>query len=196
MARWGIRLRLDYYQFDNEELIMKYLATSAAAALAVCIAAAPASAVEVVLENGGDGELSGEFGMTVSTAGAFTRLFTFFLPESGFTGATISTIGSARNNIDFTSVTLNGQAFSLSGPGVAEFGFIDALATMSGQQTLTVNGISGGNGSFAGTIAFQPGVMGAVPEPSTWAFMLLGFGAIGYGMRRRKQTAQVRYSFA
>lgn len=25
----------------------------------------------------------------------------------------------------------------------------------------------------------------AVPEPSTWAMMLLGFGAIGWGMRRR-----------
>ena len=30
---------------------------------------------------------------------------------------------------------------------------------------------------------------GAVPEPSTWAMMLLGFGAVGYGMRRRKVAA-------
>jgi hypothetical protein len=27
----------------------------------------------------------------------------------------------------------------------------------------------------------------AVPEPSTWAMMLLGFGAIGFAMRRRKE---------
>lgn len=27
---------------------------------------------------------------------------------------------------------------------------------------------------------------GAVPEPSTWAMMLLGFGAVGFAMRRRK----------
>jgi len=26
----------------------------------------------------------------------------------------------------------------------------------------------------------------AVPEPATWAMMLLGFGAIGFTMRRRK----------
>ncbi|HEX8838885.1 MAG TPA: PEPxxWA-CTERM sorting domain-containing protein, partial [Sphingomicrobium sp.] len=26
----------------------------------------------------------------------------------------------------------------------------------------------------------------AVPEPATWAMMLLGFGAIGVSMRRRK----------
>jgi hypothetical protein len=26
-----------------------------------------------------------------------------------------------------------------------------------------------------------------VPEPSTWAMMLLGFGAIGFATRRRRQ---------
>ena len=28
----------------------------------------------------------------------------------------------------------------------------------------------------------------AVPEPNTWAMMLLGFGAVGFAMRRRRQT--------
>ena len=31
----------------------------------------------------------------------------------------------------------------------------------------------------------------AVPEPGTWAMMLLGFGAIGYGMRRRRAPARL-----
>ena len=29
---------------------------------------------------------------------------------------------------------------------------------------------------------------GGVPEPSTWAMMLLGFGAIGFTIRRRKSA--------
>lgn len=29
---------------------------------------------------------------------------------------------------------------------------------------------------------------GAVPEPSTWAMMLLGFGAVGFAMRRRRNS--------
>jgi hypothetical protein len=33
----------------------------------------------------------------------------------------------------------------------------------------------------------------AVPEPGTWMLMLLGFGAIGFAMRRRRN---VRVSFA
>lgn len=38
-------------------------------------------------------------------------------------------------------------------------------------------------------------VVPAVPEPSTWAMMLVGFGAIGGAMRRRR-TGQVRFNFA
>lgn len=32
-------------------------------------------------------------------------------------------------------------------------------------------------------------LVGSVPEPGTWALMLLGFGAIGYSMRRRRTVA-------
>jgi hypothetical protein len=31
--------------------------------------------------------------------------------------------------------------------------------------------------------------VGAVPEPSTWAMMLIGFGAIGFAVRRQKKAA-------
>ena len=44
------------------------------------------------------------------------------------------------------------------------------------------------------SIASRPGTIGAVPEPGTWAMMLLGFGAIGFSMRRRRKavgTAQL-----
>lgn len=34
----------------------------------------------------------------------------------------------------------------------------------------------------------------AVPEPATWALMMLGFGAIGFGMRRRHSVARVRFA--
>ena len=34
----------------------------------------------------------------------------------------------------------------------------------------------------------------AVPEPSTWAMLLIGFGAIGAALRRRQQTLTVSYA--
>mgnify|MGYP001794655335 CR=1 FL=1 len=74
-----------------------------------------------------------------------------------------------------------------SGPGhnyCTTFGALPVLATGSAGQAVII----GGSG---GSITAPP--PGAVPEPATWAMMLLGFGMIGTAMRRsRKQT--VRYS--
>lgn len=36
--------------------------------------------------------------------------------------------------------------------------------------------------------------VGAVPEPATWAMMLMGFGAVGYSMRKRRTTTRVTYA--
>lgn len=43
--------------------------------------------------------------------------------------------------------------------------------------------------AFSGiTVAGKP-IEGAIPEPGTWAMMLLGFGAVGFAMRRRRGAA-------
>lgn len=50
-------------------------------------------------------------------------------------------------------------------------------------------------GSLAGigaVVDFTPRVNAAVPEPATWGMMILGFGAVGTAMRRRRN---VRVSF-
>ena len=36
---------------------------------------------------------------------------------------------------------------------------------------------------------------GAVPEPATWALMLLGMAGTGFAMRRQRQTQKVRFAF-
>jgi hypothetical protein len=33
-----------------------------------------------------------------------------------------------------------------------------------------------------------PPPVGGIPEPGTWALMILGFGAVGAAMRRRRQA--------
>lgn len=38
-------------------------------------------------------------------------------------------------------------------------------------------------------------VAAAVPEPATWAMLVLGFGAIGFALRRREQGVRVRYAW-
>jgi hypothetical protein len=38
------------------------------------------------------------------------------------------------------------------------------------------------------------GVTGAVPEPATWALMIVGFGAVGATMRHRRRTKTASYA--
>lgn len=56
--------------------------------------------------------------------------------------------------------------------------------------------LSGDNNQFAlGSAPFQIEGIGAVPEPATWAFMILGFGLVGGAMRSaRRQTVRVTYA--
>jgi len=44
-----------------------------------------------------------------------------------------------------------------------------------------------GNLTTAGNISGNATFTAAVPEPATWAMMLLGFGGIGFAMRRRRR---------
>ena len=53
-------------------------------------------------------------------------------------------------------------------------------------QTITVSGtVASQSGSYAGTFNLGQ-VTAPVPEPATWALMLVGFGAVGYSLRSRK----------
>lgn len=57
-------------------------------------------------------------------------------------------------------------------------------------QSLDVRGNSATSATGLGTV-FVPAAVGAVPEPATWGMMILGFGMVGAGMRRRKVAAIV-----
>jgi hypothetical protein len=166
-----------------------------AAALAVALltaapAVANATTFVVLGAAGGDGSISGVFGNTGIAGGGFTDVIQFELPSSGFTSATITSIlANATTDVTFTSVFLNDVAFSIKETADPEYWFLKDLPTLSGTQTLTVNGISGGAGSYGGTIAFAPR---GVPEPATWAMMILGFGMVGAGLRLARRPDAVK----
>lgn len=105
------------------------------------------------------------------------------------------------------TVTFSGGVFTLTSIDfLSFFNGIDALLTSSSGSIETINttgtfnfGSGFSNISFF-TISSQEGgsdnsfvldnitIAGAVPEPATWAMMLIGFGAVGAAMRRRKRT--------
>jgi hypothetical protein len=85
---------------------------------------------------------------------------------------------------DFQSGILFG---SLNVSGVAN----DSLVSveLNSNALAALNAGRGGQFAIGGTLRQGQNVIpGAVPEPSTWAMMLIGFGAIGFSMRRRRQA--------
>jgi hypothetical protein len=90
------------------------------------------------------------------------------------------------------SVTFGGQTQTTNVLSVASGGFSGwHTVTMfftptAATQTLTFLSIGTPNG--LPPIAALDGVSLTVPEPATWAMMLVGFGGIGAMIRRRRQT--------
>ena len=177
---------------------MRKLVYAAAAAASVLAFAPAANAATYITENPGpNGLVTFTYGNSdVGTGATFDDVINFLTPASGFLTLTLSEgAANAINNVEFTSVTLNGNAVNLfSAPGgEPDFGYLMNLFNAGTSNVLRVQGTNGGNGVYSGTISFAPG---AVPEPATWALMLAGFGMVGFAMRRRKGQVTTSVRFA
>jgi hypothetical protein len=65
--------------------------------------------------------------------------------------------------------------------------FFYGYARLNGDSTLDFAFESQANTAITAGSAIAGPLVGAVPEPATWAMMLVGFGAIGFQMRRRSR---------
>lgn len=119
-----------------------------------------------------------QFGFDLGSADDYNFLTVFFAGgvTQTFTGAQLNSPGPATGNQDIAQTNGRVTIFANDLGGITGFTF----------------------GSSANSFEFDNiGVISAVPEPATWALLLLGFGAIGFGMRRRKaQAAQPRMRIA
>lgn len=133
--------------------------------------------------------------ISVATGGAGQISSFFGQPSSSFVDRGVVTYGPAFGMFSpFPTTTpvrfSNGQNF---------FGL---LTTMGGQNyygfayTTASNLNSFGFETVAGQAitATVDQAVAAVPEPSTWALMILGFGAVGYSLRRRRATVRVAFA--
>lgn len=151
--------------------------------------------------------VSATFGDTGIPSGNFTDTFTFQSPFPAVGSGSVTTslaslaFGSAIDT-DLLSVLFNGinapvvyrdaagNVCPVKGVGTCGASTQFALTNVpilfgpGNFNTIVVNGFSRGNGSYGGNGTLVPA---AVPEPATWAMMLLGFGALGFSMRRRRR---------
>lgn len=111
-----------------------------------------------------------------------------------------------RSDNFIRSILINSQTvYDYTGPARNEFGatnpFQAAFSTTNGDLFFTganefIVNVQNNAGSGADPVALNISFLGsAVPEPGTWMLMILGFGAVGFTMRRRQQSS-VRLQFA
>lgn len=139
---------------------------------------------------------------------------TFSVPGSPAVGATVSGFGVVFSDVDYTGST-SMEFFGADGGSLGVFSVKGVFGTPSGANSQgsfsflgvrfdageriarvrIVSGSKGIDGSFVGlddAVVMDDFIYGeplAVPEPSIWALMLAGLGALGATARRRRLVA-------
>ena len=186
------------------------LASTANAAILVITPNNPLNPPGTAFVTSGD-LASGPFTATIGHAGipsgSFTDNYQFTIPQTGTASGSVTTNVSftdflGSTDVDFTSVLFNslpatlllrdaaGVVCAVRGVGTCganeQYALNNVAITAGVLNTLSVTGTSRGQGGYGGSLTFTPA---AVPEPGTWAMMLVGFGAVGFGMRRSRKSS-------
>lgn len=164
------------------------------------------------------------FEFFAKNAGSVTPFLSTRLDDGTNANFTITGIGETRtvsgagfNQFDFSTVSGSSITsantyfgFAYSNGGVIAFDYLPSMAT-AGTFVAPENFFPMLGGTFSSSLAAQQNAFGAlntrtysasataesvaaVPEPATWALMILGFGIVGSALRRRR--TQVRFNFA
>lgn len=127
-------------------------------------------------------------------------------------GAYNGTYGNTARDTWYSSTTndkfyITGGSVN-DGQTIAQWASQLTGATVSGFSVGVGSGFTTGYHAFADNVTYSTNAgsttynfevadgMGAVPEPATWAMMLVGFGGIGFGMRRRKSKVATAVTYA
>ncbi|NJC05352.1 hypothetical protein GGQ97_001145 [Sphingomonas kaistensis] len=139
----------------------------------------------------------------------FNDFFQLLLNGPGFNNVNLAQVPGGGGAVTINNVNLGSNAgfFRNNEGGALPVGY-DGLTTVLTASALGLT--AGANYSLSfiiqdvgdssydsavfiggGSVGTVQTPIGAVPEPSTWAMMLLGFGAIGASMRRRRSVNAV-----
>jgi len=194
--------------------MLRTLIASCAAAALLCAAGAAQSATLVYIANM-DGatevppNLSTAFGFTTVTVDNVLNTMQVNITYAGLTGgapaaahihccsAPGTNVGVAVGFPNFPTTTSGtfSQLFNLLDPTIYTSGFLTGFGggTAAGAEAALLAGFVAGtaysnihNAQFPG--GEIRGQLHAVPEPASWALMILGFGAVGATLRRRRAT--------
>ena len=140
-----------------------------------------------------DGTISASIGNT-GISGMFEDTFNFNLLTNGIgSGGVTATFSSLKNMIKLTYVAINGKSIDIDTSLKTGFTSVEAsnINLFAGPNSIVIRGTAAKNASYGGNITFTPS---AVPEPATWAMLLVGFGMMGASMRYRRKSTAVSFA--
>ena len=128
------------------------------------------------------------FGQGTIQTPTFNYAFSFMTDNSPYNADFI--VGSSTTGVDFTTANVSGPNLGATGMDLSVLNamnpaslFLNDVPLMANTvYTVTLAGNAPNPGAFTGNATLT---VAAVPEPATWAMMLIGFGAMGVAMRRR-----------
>lgn len=172
---------------------MKKLALGMATAMVV--AASPVYAAPLLFNFSGpsgtamfqlDSNPTPDFSQTLIGSDQFS--FNNVAVTFGGVAGTASTVSFGNGIFSSLSITAPNLGFTQFNAPTLFTGSASTPTFLTGSFTL-INPFFGN-----GQLTISP-VVAAVPEPATWAMMILGMGAVGFAMRRRqKVTTRVSYA--
>lgn len=121
------------------------------------------------------------YGQNPISSPTFTGSFSLNNPVSGLYSIVIAT---STPGVTFDGATLTGMGNTYTLGLFPDDTSLKLFPTLidAGDYMFSFAGHSSSSGTLTGNVT----ISAAVPEPGTWAMMLLGFGAIGLTIRRRR----------
>ena len=179
------------------------------AALGLCGVAAPASAASYIVAEtiGSTGHVNGSI-VTDGATGTLTNANIIswnLLVQGGGSSITLTNANSSLSVLG-TSLTATASALSFNYSNPSNSYIIFQFGGVGGGNPYWCNATNAGlcyQGATAAPVYYNDSTtqvearsgteviasaaaIGAVPEPATWAMMILGFGAVGAGLRHRR----------
>lgn len=161
------------------------LATASIASAAITVTGSTNVDSPITVVNGAT-QMTLDFAKNPEPSGGFSGSVDFNNTLSGLYSIIVgtSTPGATITNVTLAGIMGSTGSFSTIGSSNSLSLLVPSLA--AGDYRVSFSGNAPANGGVAtGNLTFQPA---SVPEPATWAMMLVGFGAMGFAARRRRRT--------
>ena len=185
--------------------LQSLLVTATALSMAAVVPAlAQSTNVNFSLTEGGQDVAGGSFSFLSAKTGLLDysdlTSFSYFNGANSFDLASVLANSTSRyqylgydtGSTTFTPTTVDGFTFYLT--SIAP-DFNSGFYTSSEGDKFTYDYATQRFQNFSSISVNSTGGLGAVPEPATWAMMLIGFGLIGFCLRQRnKPTANLTYA--